>query len=230
MSPWAPGGRTTPSRIITSRPTAIGRAWGDWWKAVLSRVTAWDTNSRISHLSPLVNIKGDPSVKTSIQGQMQYSDAKGGDVSFFNDYSYKNDPYLHFIQRFRYYDRGVVHRFSPRATLLKLAAWVRHSLGRTVQGHIQVEGWLQPEESLEPCPAFANLGVDSCGRQVLCCNYLHLAEREGLPSHLGREYVAHLMQVPLREGLRRQYHLLAELMEARLAAETPAGLGRSFCY
>lgn len=65
--------------------------------------------------------------------------------------------------------------------LLKLAAWVRHSLGRTVQGHIQVEGWLQPEESLVPCPAFTNLAVDSCGRQVLCCNYLHLAEREVSP-------------------------------------------------
>ncbi|MEJ5329372.1 MAG: tetratricopeptide repeat protein [Desulfobaccales bacterium] len=84
-----------------------------------------DTNSRISQLSPLVNIKWDPSVKTSIQGQVQYSDVKGGDISFFNDYSYKNDPYLHFIQRFRYYDLGVVHRFSPRATLLAYYTYQR---------------------------------------------------------------------------------------------------------
>jgi MoaA/NifB/PqqE/SkfB family radical SAM enzyme len=114
--------------------------------------------------------------------------------------------------------------------LLQLAAWVRYSLARTVRGHIRVEGWLEPEESLVPCPAFTNLAVDSSGRQVLCCNYLHLAEEENLPSHLGREYVAHLMQVTLKEGLRRQYHLLAELMSARLAGDTPAGLGRCLCY
>ncbi|MCL6622322.1 MAG: radical SAM protein [Syntrophobacterales bacterium] len=114
--------------------------------------------------------------------------------------------------------------------LLQVAAWVRLSLARTVRGDIRVEGWLEPEASLVPCPAFTNLAVDSCGRQVLCCNYLHLAERENHPSHLGREYVAHLMQVTLREGLRRQYQLLGELMEARLAGETPTGLQRCLCY
>jgi sulfatase maturation enzyme AslB (radical SAM superfamily) len=58
--------------------------------------------------------------------------------------------------------------------------------------------------------------MDYQGNQILCCNLSHSAREEGQSSVFGREWLGNLKEMPLREGLVRHYHRIAQLMEARV--------------
>lgn len=115
--------------------------------------------------------------------------------------------------------------------LVRLAGWVRASLALTVKGDIRVQGYADPHLSPACCSAFSNLTVNSDGHQILCCQLSHLETGAASPASPGRELVADLREVSLKEGVIRQFHQLARLMEARLThLEDQSGLNRFFCY
>uniref|UniRef100_A0A7C3SLV6 Tetratricopeptide repeat protein n=1 Tax=Desulfobacca acetoxidans TaxID=60893 RepID=A0A7C3SLV6_9BACT len=90
-----------------------------------------DRNSGVRKYYPIVFLKWDPTVKTSFQGTFEYLDGNIGDQSFLNDYSYKNDPVFRQRQRGRWYDLGLVHRFSPQATFLAYYTYQRWDFWHT---------------------------------------------------------------------------------------------------
>jgi MoaA/NifB/PqqE/SkfB family radical SAM enzyme len=115
--------------------------------------------------------------------------------------------------------------------MVRLAAWVRSSLALTVKGDIRVQGYADPHLSPACCSAFSNLAVNSDGHQILCCQLSHLETGGALPPSPGPELVADLRDLSLKEGVIRQFHQLARLMEARLERlEDQTGLNRFFCY
>lgn len=97
-----------------------------------------DANSGFRKYYPIVFAKWDPTVKTSLQGTLEYLDSNIGDQSFLNDYSYKNDPLFRQRQRGRWYDVGLVHRFSPRVTFLAYYTYQRWDFWHTF--------WSKPPE------------------------------------------------------------------------------------
>ncbi len=75
------------------------------------------------------------------------------------------------------------------------------------------------------------LNVDFQGNLIFCCTLSHVTVGDRVPSTIGRELVADLKEVSLKEGIVRQFHLAAEVMEAKLASNGDAqGLSKTPCH
>jgi hypothetical protein len=95
-------------------------------------------------------------------------------------------------------------------------SWITGSLAKALRPKIMIEAY-GSQTTLFSCPNIQECAhLDYQGNLVLCCNLSHVTRQDGRPSVAGRECLADLKEVPLREGLIRQYHAVAQLMEARL--------------
>ncbi len=99
--------------------------------------------------------------------------------------------------------RGIVH-------------WITSTLAKALRSPITIEG-CGPRTPLFTCTnIIQGVNLDFQGHLILCCNLSHVTQENGVPSSLGREKVADLREVSLKEGLIRHLHGQAQLMEARL--------------
>ena len=74
------------------------------------------------------------------------------------------------------------------------------------------------------------LNVDYQGNLIFCCNLSHMTLGDGIPTSFGRELVADLKEVSLKEAIVRQFRKAAEVMEARLnGGGNPEGLSETPC-
>jgi hypothetical protein len=94
--------------------------------------------------------------------------------------------------------------------------WVAGSLAKALRNNITIEGH-GPRTTIFTCANFLRgINLDFQGNLILCCNLSHVTREEGQPSVFGRELVADLNKMTLREGLSRHFRAVSELMEARL--------------
>ncbi len=139
-------------------------------------------------------------------------------------------------------DQGFIHPFpSPRslregvipspAELRGIMDWITGSLAKALRPKIMIEAY-GSQTTLFSCPNIQECAhLDYQGNLVLCCNLSHVARQDGRPSVAGRECLADLKETSLREALIRQYHAVAQLMEARLwGMENLNGLTLIPCY
>jgi MoaA/NifB/PqqE/SkfB family radical SAM enzyme len=124
-------------------------------------------------------------------------------------------------------DHGFLHPFpSPQAIRERIfpppdevretLGWIADSLAKALRPKIFLEGFGY-RTTLFTCPnILEGASLDYQGNLVLCCNLSHVTREEGEPSVFGREWLADLKEMSLREGLIRHYHAVALLMEARL--------------
>ena len=139
-------------------------------------------------------------------------------------------------------DHGFLHPFpSPRLIregvipdpdeLRELVHYVMASLAKALKPRISVEGYLSPRV-LFTCSNIQEVAnLDYLGNLVLCCNLSHTTQEEGEPSRFGREWLGHLGEISLSEGLVRHFQGVAALMAARLRdRDNLAGLTFLPCY
>jgi MoaA/NifB/PqqE/SkfB family radical SAM enzyme len=110
-------------------------------------------------------------------------------------------------------------------------SWISGSLAKMLRSKITIEAF-GPRTPLFSCGNIQRaVYVDFQGNLVLCCNLSHVTREEGQPSVFGPEWLADLKEVTLQEGLVRQYHAVARLMEARLGDQHRLGhLTLDPCY
>jgi pyruvate-formate lyase-activating enzyme len=124
-------------------------------------------------------------------------------------------------------DHGFLHPFpSPRlirervipapGELARIVQWITDNLAKALRPHISVEGCGSSTVLFTCLNILRSTNIDFQGNLLLCCNLSHVAQEEGTPSSFGREWLADLKEVPLREGIIRHFHGVAQLMEARL--------------
>jgi MoaA/NifB/PqqE/SkfB family radical SAM enzyme len=124
-------------------------------------------------------------------------------------------------------DHGFLHPFpSPRlirekvipspGELDKIAHWITGSLAKAFKPHISLEGYGFGPVLFTCHNILRSTNMDYQGNLILCCNLSHVAQEEGAPSSFGREWLADLKEVSLKEGIIRHFHGIAQLMEARL--------------
>lgn len=115
--------------------------------------------------------------------------------------------------------------------LIRTVDWVMGSLARTVRGKITTDG-LFCDDIMFICPSLqGDFSVDYQGNLNFCCTISHITMGDGIPTSFGRELLADLREVPLKEGISRHYHLMGRLVESRLQhMEKLAGLTRYPCY
>ncbi len=124
-------------------------------------------------------------------------------------------------------DHGFLHPFpSPRLIregvipdpdeLHRIVRWITDKLAKALRTHISLEGY-GPRTVLFTCHNILNsTNIDFQGNLLLCCNLSHVAQAEGTASSFGREWLADLKEVSLKEGIMRHFQGVARLMEARL--------------
>jgi MoaA/NifB/PqqE/SkfB family radical SAM enzyme len=124
-------------------------------------------------------------------------------------------------------DHGFIHPFpvprmireeimpSPKE-IRDVMEWISGNLAKMLRMQIHVEGF-DNRNTLFECPnILKTINLDIQGNLALCCNLSHVTQEDGQPSVWGREWLADLKKVPLREGVIRHFHGVAELMEARV--------------
>jgi MoaA/NifB/PqqE/SkfB family radical SAM enzyme len=104
----------------------------------------------------------------------------------------------------------------PPAEVREILEWIIHSLAKALRPTIRLEAFGQRTALFSCGNIQQSANLDFQGNLVLCCNLSHVAREEGEPSVFGREWLADLKEVSLREGLIRHFHGVARLMEARL--------------
>ena len=125
------------------------------------------------------------------------------------------------------WDHGFLHPFPtprsiqqevipPSAELRGIMEWIAHSLAKALRPKIRIEAFGHRTTLFTCDNILKGAHLDFQGNLVLCCNLSHVAREQGQPSVFGREWLADLKEVPLREGLIRHFHGVARLMEARL--------------
>jgi sulfatase maturation enzyme AslB (radical SAM superfamily) len=124
-------------------------------------------------------------------------------------------------------DHGFLHPFpSPRSIregvipppdeVREIMEWIAGTLAKAMRPRILLEGF-GPRSILFSCPNIQQcVHLDFQGNLILCCNLSHSTREEGQPSVFGDEKLGDLHEMPLREGLVRHFHGIAQLMEARL--------------
>jgi hypothetical protein len=119
----------------------------------------------------------------------------------------------------------------PPGELREIMTWIVGSLTKLLRLKIRIEGFV-PRTALFVCPNILDfVNLDYQGNLVLCCNLSHVTREEGQPSVLGREWLADLKEMSLREGLIRHFRGVAALMEARVRdADTLTDLTFIPCY
>jgi MoaA/NifB/PqqE/SkfB family radical SAM enzyme len=140
-------------------------------------------------------------------------------------------------------DHNFIHPFPvPRAIeggilpspgeLHDLVLWVQESLGKALKTRIGIDGYLHTQEgTLFNCGLSQDLNVDYQGNLILCCNLSHFTAEAGTPTQFGGEYLGNLKEISLKEGIIRQFHAAARLVEARLEnVDGLNGLNKNPCY
>jgi len=119
----------------------------------------------------------------------------------------------------------------PPEELKRVARFIINKLATAVTTKITVEGYI-PEGELLNCGTVMNdLNVDYQGHLILCCQLSHVMMGDGAPTRFGKELVADLQRVSLKEGIIRQYRLAAKLMENKLKSTgKPPGLSQTPCH
>jgi MoaA/NifB/PqqE/SkfB family radical SAM enzyme len=113
----------------------------------------------------------------------------------------------------------------------RIARWVKKELAGTVRNKITLTGFV-PNGVLFNCRTVLDwLNVDYQGHLILCCQLSHVTRGDGAPTRFGRELVADLNKVSLKEGIIRQYRLATEVIENRLKnGGKPPGLSQTPCH
>ena len=98
------------------------------------------------------------------------------------------------------------------------------------RNRITVEGYSMDGVILNCGHLVDYLNVDYQGNLIFCCTLSHMTLGDGIPTSFGRELVADLKEVSLKEAIVRQFRKAAEVMEARLnSGGNPKGLSETPC-
>ena len=139
-------------------------------------------------------------------------------------------------------DHGFLHPFpSPRLVregvipppgeLYRIIQWITNNLAKALKTRISVEGYGSGTVLFTCENILRNTNIDYQGNLVLCCNLSHVAQEEGTPSSFGREWLADLKEVPLKEAVIRHFRGVAQLMAARIKdMDALEGLTYIPCY
>ncbi len=119
----------------------------------------------------------------------------------------------------------------PRDQLNSIAHWINHNLAGAVRTKVRVEGFAVDGIFLDCGHLVDGLNVDYQGKLIFCCTISHITMGDGVPTPPGRELVADLNHVSLKEGIVRQFRKASEFMEARLGdGMNPEGISDTPCY
>ena len=115
--------------------------------------------------------------------------------------------------------------------LIATMRWIAVYLARAARNKVNLEGF-SSGGVIPNCRQLVDaLHVDYLGNLIFCCNLSHVTLDGGIPTPSGRELLADLKEVSLKEGLVRQLRRAAELMEARLKDNgNPGGLHQTPCH
>ena len=124
-------------------------------------------------------------------------------------------------------DHGFLHPFpSPRLIregvipdpeeLGRTVRWITDNLAKALRPRISLEGYGSGTVLFTCQNILRNTNIDYQGNLILCCNLSHVTQEKGIPSSVGREWLADLKEVSLKEGIIRHFEAVAKLMEARL--------------
>jgi MoaA/NifB/PqqE/SkfB family radical SAM enzyme len=124
-------------------------------------------------------------------------------------------------------DHGFLHPFpSPRLIregvipdseeLRSIVRWITENLAKALRPRISLEGYGGRTVLFTCQNILRSTNIDFQGNLLLCCNLSHVAQEEGVPSSFGREWLANLKEVSLKDGIIRHFDGIARLMEARL--------------
>jgi len=94
--------------------------------------------------------------------------------------------------------------------------WIQENLIGVTRNRITVEGSSVDGVILNCGHLVDYLNVDYRGNLIFCCTLSHTTMGDGIPTAFGRELVADLKEVSFKEAVVRQFHLAAEVFEARL--------------
>jgi MoaA/NifB/PqqE/SkfB family radical SAM enzyme len=94
--------------------------------------------------------------------------------------------------------------------------WINNSLAKILKIRLNIEGAGSHRVLFTCANLLQTVNVDYQGNLILCCNLSHIVQEEGTPSSFGREWLADLKEVSLKEGIIRHYDGVAKLMESRL--------------
>jgi hypothetical protein len=109
--------------------------------------------------------------------------------------------------------------------------WIQDNLMGVTWNRIRVEGRSMDGVLLDCGQLVDHLNVDYQGNLIFCCTLSHLTLGDGIPTGFGRELVADLKEVSLKEAIVRQFRQAAEVMEARLNHDRdPEGLSAAPCH
>ncbi len=108
--------------------------------------------------------------------------------------------------------------------------WIKDNLMGVMRNKITVDGHSRDGIILDCGQLVDYLNVDYQGNLIFCCTLSHMTVGDGIPTSFGKELVADLREVPLREAIVRQWRMAAELMEARLNGGGPRGLSETPCH
>jgi len=115
--------------------------------------------------------------------------------------------------------------------LQRIIRQISNGLAKLLKIKINIEGSGFRRVLFTCANLLQTINVDYQGNLILCCNLSHIVQDEGVPSTFGREWLADLKEVPLKEGVIRHFHGTAQLMEARVKdMDDLAGLTYIPCY
>jgi MoaA/NifB/PqqE/SkfB family radical SAM enzyme len=109
--------------------------------------------------------------------------------------------------------------------------WIQDNLMGVTRDRITVEGY-SLDGTVLTCDHLVDfLNVDYHGNLIFCCNLSHMTQGDGIPTSFGRELVADLKEVSLKEAIVRQFRMAAEVVEARLkSGGNPKGVSETPCF
>jgi MoaA/NifB/PqqE/SkfB family radical SAM enzyme len=114
--------------------------------------------------------------------------------------------------------------------LNETARWIKLNLAGALRTRIRVEGYAVDGIFLNCGHLVDALHVDFAGNLIFCCTISHITMGDGIPTPPGRELVADLKEVSLKEAIVRQFYRASKLMEARLYDSGGGGLDDTPCH
>lgn len=109
--------------------------------------------------------------------------------------------------------------------------WIQDNLMGVTRNKITIDGCSMDGVMLNCGHLVDYLNVDYQGNLIFCCTLSHMTVGDGIPTSLGRELVADLKEVSLKEAIVRQFRKATEVMEARLNGDgNPGGLSETPCH
>jgi MoaA/NifB/PqqE/SkfB family radical SAM enzyme len=140
----------------------------------------------------------------------------------------REHSFIHPVPTPRFVAEGVI---PPPGELQGIVQWINDSLAQALRIPITIAGYAPRTPLLKCSHVLRGVNVDYQGNLILCCGLSHIDQGQGKPSILGRECVADLKEISLREGIVRHYFAYSQLMEARLQEMGDlVGLRSYHCY